>query len=162
MIIFRATTACCSQRGYPARRQFPLWDVSFDGVDAGAPGAGAVGAEEGRGPAWFWGSVYPQAPWTSCVVPDGPTGGGKRGGGCGGSGGDGSCGGDSGEGGAGGGGGGGPSSDFVAGSDRGGGGGGCERRASAGVYVNVTVPFGLVDVLGARAASVVEVLTGRR
>jgi hypothetical protein len=37
--------------------QFPLWDVRF-GSDAGDP-------------AWFWGSVYPQSPWTSCVVADG-------------------------------------------------------------------------------------------
>jgi len=37
--------------------QFPFWDVRF-GSDAGDP-------------AWFWGSVYPQSPWTSCVVADG-------------------------------------------------------------------------------------------
>jgi hypothetical protein len=136
--------------------QFPLWDVSFDGVGAGA------GAEEG--PAWFWGSVYPQAPWTSAVIPDGPT---AAGGGGGASGLDGA-------GGGGGGGGGGEGSlgahlrvdgsrGFVprAGGG-GGGGGGRERPARAGVYVNVTVPRGSVGVLGARAASVVDVLTGRR
>ena len=96
--------------------QFPLWDVTFDGDDdAGVVGVGdgsdGDGERKGRkGPDWFWGSVYPQAAWTSCVIPDGPTEGGAR----------------------------------------------------AGVYVNVTVPRWSVNVLGSRAASVVEVLTGRR
>jgi hypothetical protein len=38
--------------------QFPLWGLDLDGG--------------GSGPSAFWGSVYPQAPWTSCVVPDAP------------------------------------------------------------------------------------------
>jgi len=66
-------------------------------------------------PALFWGSVYPLAPWTSRVVPDGPA----------------------------------PD----------GGGGGGDRKP--GVYVNVTVPRGVVPVLRARAASVVDALSGR-
>ena len=55
---------------YPARWQFPLWDVCFDGAteddgagtSAGASASDASGEkeEEIRGPTWFWGSVYPQ------------------------------------------------------------------------------------------------------
>lgn len=60
--------------------QFPLWDVSFDGAVAdnatSNPGKetadGSQAPPSNRGPVWFWGSVYPQAAWTSCVVPDGP------------------------------------------------------------------------------------------
>jgi hypothetical protein len=46
--------------------QFPLWGLDLDGG--------------GSGPSAFWGSVYPQAPWTSCVVPDAPPPRGEEGG----------------------------------------------------------------------------------
>ena len=132
--------------GYPIRRQYPFWDVCFDGalehdnLEAHPDDGGAEGEEEMErwGPDWFWGSCYPKTPWTASVIPDGLTGGG--GGNCSGNGGSGS------------------SDDEASRCSK----GGDERfKKQSGVFVHMTVPAGSVGVLQARAASIMDVLSGR-